>query len=263
MKIPEQRVIKLKQLFKKEKIMTVEEACRNFNVSPLTIRRDITKLEKEGFLRKVHGGAIYNEIIRENIIESLPNFSKQYKLFKKEKNRIGKEASKRIKDNYSITLESGSTCLSVVKYLKAKNNLKVSTAGISIQLELWKLSLIKRDINIGVCGGIINSSSSIFTGPHALNFFNIINNNIAFISGTAVSVKKGISTASIEDSEITRAVAKSANKVILLADSSKFEKYSFINVMALKELDEIITDKNIDQDIVTDIKKMGIKITIV
>ena len=186
MKIPEERLIKLKELFEKEKIMTNEEVLKNFNVSSLTIRRDIIKLEKEGFLKKVHGGAIYNEITEENIIESLPNFSKQYKLHKKEKDRIAKEASKRIKDNYSITLESGSTCLGVVKYLKDKNNLKVTTAGIPILIELWKLSLVKKDIDIGVCGGVINSSSSIFTGPHAVSFFNIINTNIVFISGISV-----------------------------------------------------------------------------
>ena len=263
MEIPEARKFKIKELLSKEKILSIEQICKHFDVSSITIRRDLAGLEKEGFLKKVHGGAVYNEINKKSIIDSLPIFSKQLELFQKEKDLISKEASKRIQDNCNIIIESGTTCLSMVKYLEDKKNLKVITAGFPIAIELWKLSRIKNDIKIGLCGGIINPNSSILTGVHAVNFFDYINANIAFIGCTAVSIDKGISTSFVEDSELTKVVVKSAKRVILLADSNKFVKYSFINVVPLNEIDEIITDKNIDRKIVANIEKMGIKITVV
>lgn len=263
MEIPEARKFKIKELLSKEKILSIEQICKHFDVSSITIRRDLAGLEKEGFLKKVHGGAVYNEINKKSIIDSLPIFSKQLELFQKEKDLISKEASKRIQDNCNIIIESGTTCLSMVKYLEDKKNLKVITAGFPIAIELWKLSLKKHDLQVGICGGIIKEKIGILTGPFAVNFFNFINADICFISCTAISLDKGISTATSEDCDITNAVIKCAKKVILVADSSKFGKYSFINVLPLNAIDEIITDKNIDPKIYDDIKKIGIKVTVV
>ncbi len=264
MEIPEQRIIRLKELIKKEKMLTVEQICKHFDVSAITIRRDLSRLNKEKFLRKVHGGAIYIDLKNEDIIKSPPNFTRQINIKKEEKDLIAKEAAKKINDNDNIIIESGSTCLNIVKYLKDYINLKVSTAGIPIIVELWKLSLMKKDINIGFCGGVISKSEPyIFTGPHAIRYFDSLSADLAFIGTTAVSIDKGISTATNDDGEITKSIIRNSKKVILCTDSSKFEKYSFIQVATLQEIDEIITDKNIDRDIVTNIEKMGVKITTV
>ena len=263
MELPEERIIRLKKLFKKEKVVKIEEIFKHFDVSNITIRRDLARLAKEGYIQKVHGGAIYNDPKDSNIIKSLPIFNEQVKLHPEEKDKIAREASERIEDNNSIIIESGSTCLNIVKYLENKKNIKVSTVGISIAFELWKLSQTRKDIQVGIAGGMISSGSNIFTGIHATNYFDMINADISFIGCTAVSVDKGISTVSMDDSLLTKSVIRSSKKIILLADSSKFEKYSFINVAPLKELNEIITDNKIDLAVVKIIEETGTKITIV
>ena len=74
---------------------------------------------------------------------------------------------------------------------------------------------------------------------------------------------KGISTATQFDAELIKAMTRSAREIILLCDSSKFGNYSYINIMPISKLDEIITDKNIDSKIVKEINKLGVKITLV
>ncbi len=258
MRIPAKRIIEVKNLIKKEKVVTVEKLSEVFNISPITARRDLEKLDSEGFLTKVHGGAIYREAI-----EPEPVFFEQVKLQKEEKSEIAAEASKRINDGDIVVLESGSTCLAMVKHLKDKKNIKVSTAGIPLANELWNLSMIKKDIEVSVCGGLNRPDSSIYVGPHAISFFNNINADIAFVSPVGISIEKGISTATDFDAELMRSIVGCSKKAILLCDSTKFGKYSYINVLPLSGFSEIITDKALGKDYYNKIKDRGIKITLV
>lgn len=258
MRIPEKRRIEIRKLVQKERTVTVDRISKLFNISPITVRRDLEKLQEEGFLTKVHGGAIYRGALKPE-----PIFNERIKLFKEEKDKIAEEAAKRINDGDAIIIESGSTCLGVVKYLVDKRNLKIATAGIPIANELWKLLKVKRDFEVSVCGGIIRPDSSIYVGPHAVSFFKSINVDKAFIGAAAISIGKGISTAFQYDAELAKSIVESAREVILLCDSSKFETYSYINVIPIDKLDEIITDDKIDSDILDRIRKIGVKVTLV
>jgi len=258
MRIPEKRRIELMNLIQQEKTLSVEKIASLFNISPITARRDLEKLQERGLISKVHGGAI----LKDSLIQE-PVFDERVKLFTGEKDKIAKEASKRIKDDDSIILESGSTCLNVVKYLTNKNNLKIATAGISIANELARLLSYKHDFEVSVCGGILRPKSNTYVGPHAVNFFKNTNVNISFIGAVAISLKKGLSTATQFDAEISRAIIESGRQVILLTDSSKFDKESYINFASLNEINEIITDKKIDEKIADNIREMGIKLTLV
>lgn len=258
MRLPEKRIIEIKELIKKEKTVSVERISQVFNISPLTVRRDLARLDSEGFLNKVHGGAVYR-----GILESEPVFNDRIKLYTEEKDRIAKEAAKRIDDNDTIILESGSTCLRVVNYLSDKKNLQVSTAGIPIAIELWRLMSFKKDIEVSVSGGIVRPGSGIYLGPHAVSYFRSINVDKVFIGAVGVSPEKGITTATQYDSELVKSMVESAKKKILICDSSKFGVDSYVNVITLDKLDEIITDKNIDDLVLKKIKSMGVKITCV
>jgi DeoR family transcriptional regulator, fructose operon transcriptional repressor len=257
-KMPERRKLEIKALLEKEKMVSINRLSEVFGISYLTVRRDLEKLEEEGIIKKVHGGAM---LIKG--FEPEPVFHKQKELYKDEKSRIAAEASSRIKDGDFIIIESGSTALELVKYLENKKNLKVTTAGMPILVELWSLANKKRDIEVIACGGILRPEVSTFVGSYATNFFKGINVDIAFVGAQALSIDKGISTATFVDADIFRAVVENANKVILLCDSSKFETRSYVNVAPVSSIDEIITDSGIDKDILKKIKKSGINITIV
>jgi len=258
MRIPEKRRIEIKNLIQQEKSVSVERISELFNISLITVRRDLERLQEQGYISKVHGGAL----IRDSLIPE-PVFNVNIKLNQEEKNRIAIEAAKRINNGDSVILESGSTCLNLVRYLSEKNNLKISTAGISLANELLKLIQIKNDFEVSVCGGIIRAGSSTYVGPHAVSYFKSINADIAFLGAVAVSASKGLSTATQFDAEIANAIAESARKIILLADSSKFERHSYINFLPIERLSEIITDDKINEEIAKEITKKGVKLTTV
>ena len=258
MRLPEKRIIEMKKLIQLEKMVSVERLSEHFNISPITIRRDLNRLQKEGFISKVHGGAIF----KDNLAPE-PIFNEQIKIHAKEKEKIAKEATKRISDGDAIILESGTTCLAMVEFLTSFRNLKISTAGIPIMLELWRAYSNRTDFIIGVCGGIIRSTSNFFTGSHAINYFHNINVDKAFISAVAISIDKGISSATEHDSELTKAIISSAKEVILVSDSTKFGRYSYINTASLDRVNEIITDNNLPKDVHKMLKSMNIKTTLV
>lgn len=258
MRIPEKRRIEIKNLIQQEKTVSVEKIANLFNISPITVRRDLEKLQDRGLISKVHGGAM----VRDSL-EPEPVFKERVNLFKVEKDRIAKEAAKRINDGDSIIIESGTTCQALVKNLASKNNLKIATAGISVAAELLDLLNIRKDFEISVCGGMLRPGSSIYVGPHAVNFFNSINVDKSFVGAVAISVKKGLSTATQFDAELSKAIINSAREVIMLADSSKFETQSYINFMPLTKINEIITDSNLNKEVAQKIKKLGVKLTMV
>ncbi|MBM3709275.1 MAG: DeoR/GlpR transcriptional regulator [Actinobacteria bacterium] len=257
-KMPEKRLSKMKEIIEKEEMVTVKRLSELFKITYLTVRRDLKKIEEEGFINKVYGGAILKEKVDE-----LPIFNDIKFSHKEEKERIAEEASKRIKDGDTIVLESGTTCLTIVKYLETKKNLMVHTAYIPIFIELWRLVSAKKDINIATCGGFVRTGIGTFYSTHSSNFFKTINADIAFIGALAISTDKGISTTNNNDAELEKSVVKCAKKVILVCDSSKFNTYSHINIIPLKEIDEIITDNNLDKDIIEEIREKEIKLTLV
>jgi DeoR family transcriptional regulator, fructose operon transcriptional repressor len=256
--MPKRRRLEIVSIIQEKKTVTIKQLAEMFDTSYLTIRRDLEDLEKEGIVKKVHGGAILTKEL-----ELEPVFDINKDIAKEEKNRIALEASKRVQDNMAIIIGTGSTCLSVVKYLNDKKNIKVATASMPIAMELWKLNLNKKDIEISVCGGLFNPLSSDFIGPHAINFFHDININLAFIGATAFSINNGVSTATYFDAEITRAIVACSKEVIVLTDSSKFGLYSYVNVLPLNKISEIITDNGLNEDVVRKIKLTGVKITLV
>lgn len=259
MDVPDKRRIEIKKLLLKNNSVSVSNLAKIFNVSELTIRRDLKRLKDEGFLERVHGGAISNKIKA----EFSPVFLEDLKQFKEEKQNIAKEAAKRISNGNAIILESGTSCLEIVYHLENVRDIFVYTASVPIAYELWKIALNRQDIEVNICGGQVEIKSNTLIGSNAVNFFKDIHADIAFIGAIAVSLKSGITTNSILDAEVTRAIAANSGKIILLSDSSKFGKNSHISIIGLKSINEIITDKGISSEIAEGIRKLGVKLTIV
>jgi len=258
MKVPEKRLIKIKEFVQKENVTSVLDLSRAFNVSATTIRRDLLKLDKEGFLDKVHGGAVFKETL---IPE--PIFNEAKTLHKEEKIRIAEEASKRIEDSDIIMIDSGTTCLELIRFLNTKKNLKIVTNGIFTGIELCKLLRKKKDIEVIVTGGEVKLEFGVYSGFKTFDFFNTINIKKAFIGAAAISIEKGISTSIQYIYDLVTTIRRNAKELILLCDSSKFETYSLLNILPISEIDEIITDNNLNPEIAKKIKKINKKIILV
>src|SRR3990172_13202108 len=121
MDIPEKRRLEIKKIITKNNSISVISLAKLFNVSEITVRRDLQKLEKDGFLDKVHGGAI----ARRFKTEYDPVYLEDIKLNKDKKEKIAKEAAKEIKDGDAVIIESGTTFLELVYNLTNNRNLAI------------------------------------------------------------------------------------------------------------------------------------------
>lgn len=260
MDVPEKRRLEIKKLLSKNQSISVSNLSKLFNVSEITLRRDLIRLEKEGFLDKVHGGAIAKGIRT----EYSPVYLEDIKLQKEQKERIAKEAVKYINNGDAVIIESGTTCLELVYNLNDKKNLAIFTASVPIAYELWKIALNRIDIEVNICGGIVETKSNTLIGSQATKFFQNINADVAFIGAVAISVDRSIITTDSQlDADVTKAIAENSKRKILLVDSSKFNKVAHISALSLKEFNLIIIDSDIDKETINKLSMLGFPFKVV
>jgi len=216
-----------------------------FGVSTLTVRRDLERLEKQGFLKKVHGGAVSLQ----SVVTATPLMQRDTKNVL-QKRAIVAHALGLIKDGDYIFIESGSTCKLLAQGLKAKRDLKIATVSPEIAVILMELSYTcNLNFEILVSGGKLLADRSILVGPGAVSFLKNINMNKAFMTVTAIDTEFGISADSEEEAEVSRAVLEGFSTLkIGLIDSSKFETRSMVRIADIKAFTDIITDTGLSEN---------------
>lgn len=208
------------------------------NVSTETVRRDLEHLEKEGLIKRVHGGAVLNEI-NKNLS---PSFRTRKGLNNEEKDDVAKNALQFIKDGNSIALDNGTTTLHLAKLIKGNfKNLTVITNSLLIANILYD----DENINVIILGGIIDRKNHSMMGPLTEKNIDLFHIDKAFISVTGISLVNGASDFDFNNISIQKKIFLRSNERYLLADSSKFNTSSLLNVCDLSEADYIITDSNL------------------
>ena len=239
--------------------VSIDTLVDTFPVSRMTISRDLEKLEGDGLLQRVRGGAV----ALSHIVTS-PRASKASKELTEEQKRIGKEASTRVSDGDFIIIESGSTCLALVDNLYDKNDLKIVTASPMIAMRLAVLAeRYDRNFEIIVSGGILNIYKHFLLGPISTRLFEQIRVDIAFLSVTAIDIGAGVTADDVNESAVSKIIMeKCARKTIALITTSKFNKASFYKVADISVFDEIITVKSLEKSIKENYEREGIKVTV-
>jgi len=238
----------------KEKHLEVLDLCEILDVSAVTIRKDLKLLEQKGLLHRTHGGAsLDNPYINERSVID------KEKVFIEEKNGIAQLAASRIVENDSIMIASGTTVQALSKFIQAKNKLTVITSSLHVVLHL----LHDNNIEILQLGGYIRHSSASVIGNYAEYILNNVSCSKLFLGVDGIDLEYGLSTTNLEEAELNKKMLNAAQKVIVLADSSKFGKKSFARICDLSQVDELITDKGISNTIIKKLEEKDIKVTIV
>ncbi|MFL0266519.1 DeoR/GlpR family DNA-binding transcription regulator [Candidatus Clostridium radicumherbarum] len=246
----EERQIKISELLKEKSSIKVNELSNVFKVSESTIRRDLQEMEAKGFLARTHGGAVSKE---KAIFE--PSFKEKEDKRYIEKLYIGKIAAAMIEDGDTIILDSGTTTLQLAKCIKAKN-ITVITNSIDIASELSN----RNDIEIIVTGGAFRITTRALVGPISEGVLKNFKVDKAFIGANGISIKEGITTPNLLEAHMKREMMKAAGKVILAADSSKFNQVSFAVIGPVTAVDLIITNSDLNENVVKEYKDIGVEI---
>jgi DeoR/GlpR family transcriptional regulator of sugar metabolism len=241
-------------LLQSNKRVTTEELSQHFQVSPCTIRNDLLKLEKEGLIRKIHGGAVFIEN-EGNII----NFHSRERKNSNEKTEICEAALRHISNGQCIILDASSTALTLANLLDGFDRLTVITNGIYTMMALKD----KPNITVIMTGGIVTKNSGSLEGLLGKDLFNEINIDIAFISAQGFSLDAGLTDFNLYEASLKKLMIQRAKTRIALLDYSKLDHVSIATFASKGDLDTIITDKKASPEIVEKYRANGLNVEIV
>ena len=222
------------EILNKNKSATVEELAAELFVSGATIRRDLAQMEKQGLIKRSHGGAMP---FRSSAEESAFSIREQENTAAKR--AMAAIAFKLLKNGDSVFMDSSSTVGFVIPLLNNLKYLSVTTIGLKNALLLSQTNNVK----IYIAGGQIHNHSNSITGTDTIDYISRIHADIALISCSGADITAGFTDADIEQSKLKRQMRANSNKVAMLCDSTKFGKTFMCTDFTLDEIDYLITDK--------------------
>ncbi|MCI8371972.1 MAG: DeoR/GlpR transcriptional regulator [Lachnospiraceae bacterium] len=225
-------------ILQREKSVLVAELSQKYNVTEETIRRDLDKLEKEGYVKKTYGGAVLSK----NTSMEMP-FKVRAKTNKQEKQTIARLVQGTIEEGESIMLDSSTTSLMVARNLKQYKNLTVITNSVEILLELSDCKGIK----VISTGGELRDSALSLGGRQAEQMLERYNVDKAVLSCKGVSMEKGITDSNEPEAHIKGTMRECAKTTIWAIDSTKFDNVSFVQLAKFQKGDIVVTDKPLEQ----------------
>jgi len=236
----------------------IPEICEMFDVSEMTARRDLNELDRQGLLRRVHGGAIAN--LGRSYEPPFQTRSVKNQSFK---TAIGLKAAELIYDGDSIALDVGTTTLEIVPGLRGKRNLTVITSCLQIATKVVDQISLEINARLVLTGGIVRPRELSMIGPIPEQVYQELHVDKAFIGIGGISLEDGLTEYNIEDTQIKKMLIRSAREKIVVADGSKFGVTTFASVAPLTAVDKIVTDKSAPVQILEQIRKQGVEVIIV
>ena len=253
MMLAEQRRLKILELLQEEGSARVSYLSKTFDVTEPTIRQDLEKLETEGHIIREHGGAFLK-----SVPQQVASFALQHQENMDKKIRIGKKAAEFIRDWDSIILDSGSTVTEVAKNLSEKHQLKIVTNALNIALLLGSQPFFE----VMVTGGEFKAPTLSLTGEKAASFFRQLHVDKLFLATAGISWDSGLTYPGLSDLPVKKAMIDSADKVYLVADSTKIGKASFASLGGLDLINYFITDSGIEDKDKELFEEKGVKVII-
>lgn len=237
--------------------ISVPDICEMFGVSEMTARRDLNELDRQGLLRRTHGGAVAN------LGRSYePPFQIRSTKNNPAKTAIGMKAAELIDDGDSVALDVGTTTLEIVPGLVGKRNLTIVTSCLQIAVRIVDLISLEIDARLILAGGIVRPRELSMIGSLPQRVFEDLHVDKAFIGVGGISLEDGLTEYNMEDTQIKQVLIRSAREKIIVADGSKFGVTTFVSVAPLLNVDKIVTDKSAPADMVEEIRKIGVDVLI-
>jgi DeoR family fructose operon transcriptional repressor len=243
----------IREYIKSKGDVTLNELGKLYpDVSSMTIRRDLSFLEKEGTIIRTRGGAkavLRAQSVKEDAFSLRANENVDAKM------QIAHKALKFLETGRSIYIDSGTTTMCLAKLIPDENY-SILTSGPNISLEIIK----NANPSVTLVGGQLSRDNVSTSGLNSLNFIKNINIDIAFMAASAFSLKGGFTGGDFNECELKKAVIRKAGKVILLMDASKIDKNMPYTFATLKDVDILICDTTLPEPIVKAVGKNGVTI---
>ena len=239
------------ELLEKQGKVKVSELSRLFHISEVTIRNDLTELENEGLLDRVHGGAVST-----NKAYYTMGFNERAAQYVPEKQQIAKAAVSFINPNDTIMINSGTTTFNIAKELRQFKGLTVVTNSLAIAQELSALP----GFNVILLGGNYNPQYQFTYGEDAIQQLRLYKTYKLFLSADGVDSICGLTTHHYQEADVSRAMLERVNQTIIVADYSKIGRENFANIAPIDCVDKLITNETADKEILDVLRDKGVEI---
>jgi DeoR family fructose operon transcriptional repressor len=213
----------------------VTELAGRFDVTPETIRRDLTELEQRRLLRRVHGGAISIHRFRAE-----PAIAEKAAAMATEKAAIAAAAVSFVPEHGSVLLDAGTSTLALARTFPDRE-LTVFTHSVPIALEL----AARRELHVYVIGGRLRARTLANVDDWALRQLATLRVDVAFVGTNGFSVERGLSTPDPAEAAVKHAICLAGAQTVVLADHTKLDQESSMRFAAIEEFDVLISDSGL------------------
>jgi DeoR family transcriptional regulator, fructose operon transcriptional repressor len=226
----------------------VKQLADDLDVTPETVRRDLTALERLGLLRRVHGGAIPVE--RLGVERAVADREER---LAGQKERIAKVALEELPDGGSIIVDAGTTTAHFARLLPTDRELMVVTHSLPIAnlLVTWP------NVTLCLLGGVVRPRTLAAVGDWTRHNLADVFVDVAFLGTNGITATRGLTTPDLGEAAVKRALIAAARRTIVLADHTKFGREDFAHVCDLEAIDTVISDIGLDDGMAEEIEDAG------
>ena len=237
--------------------ISVDDLVTQVGTSAPSIRRDLTRLEARGLVRRTHGGVTLVEPLLYEPFRHDTSFQARELRCADEKRRIGLAAAELIREKETVGLTAGTTTTQIGRSLRHRRGISVITNALNIGMELSNQPAIKTTLTGGVLAW---AWTFAMAGQEALNFLESVYFDKVFIGVTGFDIERGATTLEREEATVSRAMIQHAKQVIVVADSSKVGQTSPALICQTAAVHTLITDTGLPDATCASLEALGIRV---
>jgi DeoR/GlpR family transcriptional regulator of sugar metabolism len=247
------RRVRIREMLARREAVAIPDLSTLFQVSEMTIRRDLDQLEQDGELRRTHGGAIATERVSFEL-----NFHMRRLAQSARKQAIAREAARLVQPGQHIMIDNGTTTLELALTIKDYENLTIITPSLAVASALQYSDRIETIL----LGGVLRRGQPDLTGGVTEYTLDLFSADLVFQGADGIDRDGCIYTADVQLARVDQRMRQHATRSIILADSLKFGKRELVRSGSLTSVSTLITDDAIDPALLTHYRNMGVEVLV-
>jgi DeoR/GlpR family transcriptional regulator of sugar metabolism len=230
-----ERLLRVQELFANEEFLELDVLCKRLKASKSSVRRDLIELERQGVLRRVHGGAISLQV-RDEVLD----YARLSTSCQREKTLIGKAAAGLIEDGQTVILGGGSTVVEVARNL-VDRPLQIITNSIPVAQVFWEC----KRAEVTLTGGYLYPRLGLLLGEVCERTLQSVAADV-LIMGVRGITENGFSDTNTFVVQSIKDMMKVARKVIVVADHTKFGLDAMVSISRLQAVQAVVSDSALE-----------------
>ena len=233
--------------------VSVSALAREFSVSDMTVRRDLTALAQKAHVRRTHGGAVLTERM---IFEF--DYRERRETNRPAKRAIAAEARKLVRPGDRVILDNGTTALELAALLGDAKRVTVVTPSLAVASELQ----FAEGVEVILLGGVVRRGSPDLTGPMTEHCLELISTDWVFLGADGIGLDGSMYNSDLRLARVDRLMRRISRRCCVIADSSKIGRTALARSGSLADVDCLITDASAAPEALRRFRRLGPKVVV-